>query len=96
MAVCSASSCPSGGPCKGGPRREVDANGDELFAVSIGRSALDARRIKRGVGGHAWTDGIKLRVGIGTTQGGDLTETGYFGFAVHTVRRFERLPGGQS
>jgi class 3 adenylate cyclase len=70
--------------------REVDAHGDELFAAfESPASALDAAvAIQRGVRDHAWTDGIDLRVRIGIHSGRPtLTETGYFGLAVHTVAR---------
>ena len=37
---------------------------------------------------HAWGEGIELRVRIGIHTGRPtLTETGYFGLAVHTVAR---------
>jgi class 3 adenylate cyclase len=70
--------------------REVDARGDELFAAfQRPASALAAAvAIQRGVHGHAWGDGIELRVRIGIHTGRPtLTETGYFGLAVHTVAR---------
>jgi class 3 adenylate cyclase len=70
--------------------REVDARGDELFAAfERAASALAAAvAIQRGVRGHAWADGIELRVRIGIHTGRPtLTETGYIGLAVHTVAR---------
>jgi class 3 adenylate cyclase len=70
--------------------REVDARGDELFAAFQGpASALRAAvAIQRGVRGHAWAEGIELRVRIGIHTGRPtLAETGYIGIAVHTVAR---------
>jgi class 3 adenylate cyclase len=70
--------------------REVDARGDELFAAfAQAASALGATvAIQRGVGGHAWADGIDLRVRIGIHTGRPtLAATGYIGLAVHTVAR---------
>ena len=70
--------------------REVDARGDELFAAfERAASAVDAAvAIQRGVRGHAWADGIDIRVRIGIHTGRPtLTETGYVGLAVHTVAR---------
>jgi class 3 adenylate cyclase len=70
--------------------REVDAHGDELFAVfARAASALDAAvAIQRAVRLHAWAEGIELGVRIGIHTGRPtLTETGYFGLAVHTVAR---------
>jgi len=79
--------------------REVDARGDELFAVfQRPTSALDAAlAIQRSVRDHAWGDGIELRVRIGIHTGRPtLTETGYFGLAVHTVARIcTAAHGGQ-
>jgi class 3 adenylate cyclase len=79
--------------------REVDATGDELFAVfeqppSAVRAAI---AIQRAVGGHAWADGINLRVRIGIHTGRPtLSATGYVGLAVHTVARVcSSAHGGQ-
>jgi len=69
---------------------EVDARGDELFAVfERAASALDAAvAIQRGVGSHAWADGIELRVRVGMHTGRPiLAGSGYIGLAVHTVAR---------
>ena len=70
--------------------REVDAHGDELFAAfAQAASALDAAvAIQRAVRSNEWPGGIELRVRIGIHTGRPtLTETGYFGLAVHTVAR---------
>jgi class 3 adenylate cyclase len=70
--------------------REVDARGDELFAAfgSAGAALNAALAIQRGVMGHAWDEGIDLRVRIGLHTGRPtLTETGYIGLAVHTAAR---------
>jgi class 3 adenylate cyclase len=70
--------------------REVDARGDELFAAFERPAAAvhAAVAIQRGVRGHPWADGIEPRVRIGVHTGRPtLTETGYFGLAVHTVAR---------
>jgi class 3 adenylate cyclase len=79
--------------------REVDARGDELFAAfARPASALDAAvAIQRAVRRHPWPDGVELRVRIGIHTGRPtLTETGYFGLAVHTVARVcSSAHGGQ-
>ena len=70
--------------------REVDARGDELFAAFGGAPAAlgAALAIQRGVSGHAWPDGIDLRVRVGIHTGRPtLAPTGYIGLAVHTVAR---------
>ena len=70
--------------------REVDATGDELFAVferpaSAVRAAI---AIQRAVGAHTWADGIDVRVRIGIHTGRPtLSATGYVGLAVHTAAR---------
>jgi class 3 adenylate cyclase len=70
--------------------REVDARGDELFAAFARPSAaVDAAlAIQRGMRAHPWPDGLEVRVRVGIHTGRPtLTETGYFGLAVHTVAR---------
>jgi class 3 adenylate cyclase len=70
--------------------REVDAHGDELFAVfKRAESALGAAvAIQRGVRDHPWIDGLEVRVRIGLHTGRPtLSEKGYIGLAVHTVAR---------
>jgi len=79
--------------------REVDARGDELFAA-FGRAAAALQAavgIQRGIGGHAWGDGISPRVRIGIHTGRPtFTEMGYIGIAVHTVARISTSAhGGQ-
>jgi class 3 adenylate cyclase len=79
--------------------REVDARGDELFAAfAHAVAALQAAvAIQRGIGAHAWGDGISPRVRIGIHTGRPtFTETGYIGLAVHTVARIcTSAHGGQ-
>lgn len=70
--------------------REVDARGDELFAAfeRPASALMAAVAIQRAVGGHAWGDGIDLRVRIGIHTGRPtLGSSGYVGLAVHTVAR---------
>jgi class 3 adenylate cyclase len=70
--------------------REVDARGDELFAAfEQAPSALSAAiAIQRGVSGHAWAEGIDLRVRIGIHTGRPtLAASGYVGLAIHAVAR---------
>jgi class 3 adenylate cyclase len=78
---------------------EVDARGDEQFAAfERATSALEAAiAIQRSVGGHAWTDGVRLRVRIGIHTGRPtLAATGYIGLSVHTVARIcTSAHGGQ-
>ena len=70
--------------------REVDARGDELFAAfQRPASAVAAGlAIQREMLGHAWPDGVDVRVRIGLHTGRPtMAETGYIGLAVHTVAR---------
>lgn len=70
--------------------REVDAIGDEFFAAfeRTGDAVDAAVAIQRAVRGHAWADGVEVRVRIGIHTGRPtLGETGYLGLAVHTVAR---------
>ncbi|HEX9634954.1 MAG TPA: adenylate/guanylate cyclase domain-containing protein [Candidatus Limnocylindria bacterium] len=78
---------------------EVDARGDELFAVFQDASAaLEASLvIQRAMRDHAWPDGSDVRVRIGIHSGRPtLTEGGYIGLAVHTAARICSVAhGGQ-
>jgi class 3 adenylate cyclase len=69
---------------------EVDARGDEYFAVF--KRAADAltaaTQIQAGVAAHEWPDGVRVRLRFGIHSGRPtLTESGYVGLAVHAVRR---------
>lgn len=77
--------------------REIDARGDELFAVF--RSAPSAIRAaiaaQRALAGHAWASGAPVRVRMGVHSGRPtLTDTGYVGIAVHAVNRIANLADG--
>jgi class 3 adenylate cyclase len=70
---------------------EVDARGDDLFAVfERAPSALEAAlAIQRAMRAGVWPDGSDVRVRIGLHSGRPtLTETGYVGLAVHAAARF--------
>jgi class 3 adenylate cyclase len=70
--------------------REVDARGDEFFAVFVRASdALEAALgIARGLRLRAWPEGVDVRVRAGIHSGRPtLTDAGYVGLAVHTVAR---------
>jgi class 3 adenylate cyclase len=70
--------------------REVDARGDDLFAVfERAPAALDAAlAIQRAMRAGPWPDGADVRVRIGVHSGRPtLTETGYVGLSVHTAAR---------
>jgi len=70
--------------------REVDARGDEFFAVfdrasAALEAALDVERTLRV---RTWPAGVEVKVRIGIHSGRPaLTDTGYVGLAVHTVAR---------
>jgi class 3 adenylate cyclase len=77
--------------------REVDARGDEFFAVF--RSAPSAVRAamaaQRALAGHTWPSGTPVRVRMGVHSGRPtLTDTGYVGLAVHAVNRIANLADG--
>jgi len=78
---------------------EVDCRADEFFAVFHDASAAigAAIAIQRRLRGHAWPDGVAVRVRMGIHGGRpQLTEGGYVGLAVHTVARVSSLArGGQ-
>jgi class 3 adenylate cyclase len=70
--------------------REVDARGDELFAVfEQAPAALEAAlAIQRAMRAGAWPEGVDVRVRIGVHSGRPtLTDTGYVGLAVHAAAR---------
>jgi class 3 adenylate cyclase len=70
--------------------REVDARGDEVFAVfERAPAALEAAvAIQRAMRAGAWPEGIDVRLRIGVHRGRPaLTETGYVGVAVHAAAR---------
>lgn len=69
---------------------EVDARGDEFFAVfRRATNALDAAlAIQRSLGDRRWPAGAVVCVRIGVHSGRPtLTETGYVGIAVHAAAR---------
>jgi class 3 adenylate cyclase len=70
--------------------REVDARGDEVFAVfERAPAALEAAiAIQRAMRAGAWPDGNDVRMRIGMHRGRPaLTETGYVGVSVHAAAR---------
>jgi class 3 adenylate cyclase len=70
--------------------REVDARGDEVFAVfADAPAALEgAIAIQRAMRDAGWPDGRDVRLRIGLHRGRPaLTETGYVGLAVHAAAR---------
>jgi class 3 adenylate cyclase len=79
--------------------REIDARGDELFAVfERPAAALDAAvAVQRALGTRAWPDDVQVRVRIGIHSGRPtLTDVGYIGLAVHTTARLcAAAHGGQ-
>ncbi|HYM52048.1 MAG TPA: adenylate/guanylate cyclase domain-containing protein [Candidatus Dormibacteraeota bacterium] len=79
--------------------REVDARGDELFAVFKNAPAAltAALAIQRATRDHAWPDASQVRVRIGLHSGRPtLTDGGYVGLAVHaTARICNAAHGGQ-
>jgi class 3 adenylate cyclase len=69
---------------------EVDATGDELFAVFKDAPAVlaAALAIQRAMRDHTWPDGAPVRVRIGIHSGRPtLTDGGYVGLAVHATAR---------
>jgi class 3 adenylate cyclase len=70
--------------------REVDARGDEVFAVfeSAPAAVEAAVAIQRAMRDRAWPGGHDVRLRIGLHRGRPtLTETGYVGVAVHAAAR---------
>ena len=78
---------------------EIDARGDEFFAVfERATGGLDAAiAIQRALGATSWPHGMDVRVRMGIHSGRPtLTETGYAGLAVHaTARICQCAHGGQ-
>ncbi len=69
---------------------EIDARGDEFFAVfERGPAALEAALAsQRALRAGPWPDDVDVRVRMGLHSGRPtLTETGYIGLAVHTAAR---------
>jgi class 3 adenylate cyclase len=69
---------------------EVDARGDEFFAVFARASAAlgAAVELQRAMAEGPWPDGVDVRVRAGIHSGRPtLTETGYVGLAVHAAAR---------
>jgi class 3 adenylate cyclase len=69
---------------------EVDARGDEMFAVFEGApAALEAAlAIQRSMSAGPWPDGVEVRLRIGLHRGRPtLTSAGYVGLAVHAAAR---------
>ena len=69
---------------------EVDARGDEFFAVfEHAPAALDAAvEVQRAMAAGPWPDGVDVRLRAGIHSGRPtLTETGYIGLAVHAAAR---------
>jgi class 3 adenylate cyclase len=76
---------------------EVDARADEYFAVF--RQPADALQaalaIRDAVAAHAWPSGAQVRLRTGLHSGRPtLTDGGYVGLAVHTVRRICSVADG--
>jgi len=75
---------------RGAGGHEIDARGDEFFAVfSDGPSALAAAlAIQRAMRAGPWPEDVEVRVRMALHSGRPtLTETGYVGLAVHTTAR---------
>jgi class 3 adenylate cyclase len=75
---------------RGAGGREVDARGDDHFAVfEQAPSAVEAAlAIQRAMGAEAWQGGADVRLRIGLHRGRPaLTDTGYVGLSVHAAAR---------
>jgi len=69
---------------------EVDARGDEFFAVfeQAAAAVAAAVQLQRAMAEGPWPDGLDVRVRAGIHSGRPaLTETGYVGLAVHAAAR---------
>lgn len=79
--------------------QEVDARGDEFFAVfKHAPSAVAAAiEVQRSLSAHAWPADAAVRVRVGLHSGRpSLTDAGYVGLAVHAVNRICNVAvGGQ-
>jgi class 3 adenylate cyclase len=79
--------------------REIDARGDEFFAVfERPAAAVDAAvAMQRAISKHPWAHDVQVRIRIGIHHGRPtLAESGYIGIAVHTVARIcTSAHGGQ-
>jgi class 3 adenylate cyclase len=80
--------------------REVDARGDEFFAVfkDAAPAVVAAIGLQRALGTHAWPPqaSVMVRAGLHTGRPA-LTDTGYVGLAVHAVNRISNFArGGQT
>jgi len=79
--------------------REIDARGDEFFAVFVRpAAAVDAAvAMQRAIDAHPWGGETRVRIRIGIHHGRPtLAESGYIGLAVHTVARIcTSAHGGQ-
>ena len=70
--------------------REVDARGDEFFAVfkQAASAAAAAIAVQRTFRDHEWPEGADVRVRVGLHAGRPtLTDSGYVGLAVHATSR---------
>jgi len=77
--------------------REVDARGDEFFAVfrSAPQAIRAAMAAQRALAGHTWPGGAPVQVRMGVHSGRPtLTDAGYVGLAVHAVNRIANLADG--
>jgi class 3 adenylate cyclase len=73
-----------------GGGHEIDARGDEFFAVftQAGAALATALAVQREVARATWPDGVDVRLRMGLHSGRPtLTETGYVGLAVHAAAR---------
>jgi class 3 adenylate cyclase len=79
--------------------REVDARGDEFFAVfkEARSGVVAALALQRALAGHDWPPGARVTVRSGLHTGRPtLTDAGYVGLAVHAANRIcNEAEGGQ-
>ena len=79
--------------------REIDARGDEVFAVfrDPGPAVAAAVALQGALGAHAWPAQTRVQVRAGVHTGRPtLTDAGYVGLAVHAVNRIcNDAAGGQ-